>query len=87
MFPIPTCFRRGDPNGRPRVRGERLLLLSMRLADPATHWEHVVVAGWYGEGAREIECVTGTAIWYHGEMPRVPIRWVLVRDPFGRFDW
>ena len=28
---------------------------------------------------------TGTAVWYHSGMPVVPIRWVLIRDPLGKF--
>ena len=28
--------------------------------------------------------VTGTALWYHGGAPAVPLRWVLVRDPNGK---
>jgi len=51
-----------------------------------TAWQRITVAGWYGEGAREIELATGTAVWHHPGMPVVPLRWVLVRDPLGRFD-
>jgi hypothetical protein len=29
--------------------------------------------------------VSQTAIWYHTGLPPVPIRWVLVRDPRGKF--
>ena len=32
-----------------------------------------------------MELVTGTAVWYHSGKPPVPIRWVRVRDPHGRF--
>ena len=82
--PAPT--RRPGTNGRPRLKGERLPLLSAVLTDPATAWQRVTVAGWYGEGAREIELATGTAVWHHPGLPLVPLRWVLVRDPLGRFD-
>ena len=71
--------------GRPRVKGERLPLLSAVLADPATEWARVTVPGWYGEGARDVELATGTAVWHHPGLPVVPLRWVLVRDPHGRF--
>src|SRR3954471_24503407 len=27
-----------------------------------------------------------TAVWHHAGRPTVPIRWVLLRDPQGRFD-
>lgn len=29
---------------------------------------------------------TGTGVWHHPRLPLVPFRWVLVRDPEGRFD-
>jgi hypothetical protein len=43
------------------------------------------VPDWYDEGEREVDIVSDTAVWYHGGLPVVPIRWVLVRDPRGRF--
>lgn len=72
--------------GRPRLKGERLPLLRDMLADPATAWTRVTVSGWYGEGARDVEVATGTGVWHHPGLPVVPLRWVLVRDPLGRFD-
>lgn len=41
---------------------------------------------WYSQGERTVEIVSGVAVWYHSGKPPVPIRWVLVRDPQGRFD-
>ena len=73
-------------NGRPRTKGKRLATLSKVLTDPATTWVRVTVPGWYGGGERDIEISTSTAVWRHGGMPVVPIRWVLVRDPLGRFE-
>jgi DDE superfamily endonuclease len=71
--------------GRPRKKGKRQSTLQTRLSDPLTDWQEVVV-GWYGGGERAIEIATGTAVWYHGGMPTVPLRWVLIRDPAGEFD-
>ena len=34
---------------------------------------------------KSVEMATGTALWYHAGIPPVPIRWVLIRDPQGRF--
>ena len=51
-----------------------------------TRWERVTVPGWYGEGPRAVELASGTAIWYHGGLPVLPIRWVVVRDPLQHFD-
>ena len=73
-------------NGRPRTKGKRLATLSKVLTDPATTWVRVTVPGWYGGGERDIEISTSTAVWRDGGMPVVPIRWVLVRDPLGRFE-
>ena len=33
-----------------------------------------------------VEFCSATAVWRHGGMPIVPIRWVLLRDPLGRFS-
>ncbi|GGR23350.1 hypothetical protein [Deinococcus ruber] len=33
-----------------------------------------------------MEIVSQTAIWYHNGLPPLPIRWVLVRDPNGKFS-
>lgn len=82
----PTPPRRPGTVGRPRVKGERLPTLRAVLADATTRWQRVTVAGWYGEGARDVELATGTAVWHHPGLPVLPIRWVLVRDPLGRFD-
>ena len=82
----PAPLRLPGTIGRPRMKGERLPLLSAVLTDPATVWQRVTVAGWYGEGARDVELATGTAVWHHPGLPLVPLRWVLVRDPLGRFD-
>ncbi len=71
--------------GRPRTKGERLPNLSEVLADPGTTWRRTTVPGWYGEGERIVELCSGTAVWRHAGLPVVPIRWVLVRDPLGRF--
>jgi len=82
----PAPPRRPRQNGRPRVKGRRLPTLAARLADPATAWTPVVVANWYGVGARTVEVASDTAVWYHTGLPPVPIRWVLIRDPQGGFD-
>ena len=72
--------------GRPRLKGERLPTLAVVAAAPATTWTPVSVADWYGEGPRVVEIVSSTAVWYHGGLPVVPLRWVLIRDPEGSFD-
>ena len=36
-------------------------------------------------GERRVELASATALWYHTGLPPVPLRWVLIRDPQGRF--
>jgi len=71
--------------GRPRQKGKRLPTLAARTTDPATDWQVVIAVDWYGKGARSVELVSETAVWYHSGLPPVPIRWVLIRDPQERF--
>jgi hypothetical protein len=82
----PAPPRLASTRGRPRLKGSRLPTLAARLADPATIWTTVMVPHWYGEGPRTVEVVSATAVWYHSGLPPVPIRWVLIRDPAGKFD-
>ena len=81
----PAPPRRPGTIGRPRTKGRRLPNLSEVLADPGTTWQHLVVPGWYGEGERPVELASGTAVWRHAGLPVLPIRWLLLRDPLGRF--
>ena len=71
--------------GRPPVVGKRQPTLRQRLADPKTRWRRLLVTGWYGRGERMVDIVSGTALWNHPGR-RVPIRYVLVRDPQGELE-
>jgi hypothetical protein len=82
----PAPPRQPTAKGRPRKTGERLANLSAVLLDSTTVWQRVTIPGWYGEGERRVELTSGTAVWRHSGMPVVPIRWVRVRDPLGRFE-
>jgi hypothetical protein len=44
-----------------------------------------VIPNWYGQGHREVEIASSTAVWFHNGLPPLPIRWVLIRDPKGKF--
>jgi len=72
--------------GRPRTKGKRLPTLAAVTTEATTSWQRVTVPGWYGEGERVVEIHSATAVWRHSGMPILPIRWVLLRDPQGRFD-
>lgn len=71
--------------GRPRLKGQRLPTLAAVAGDPTTSWTQITVPDWYGTGARGIEIVSDTAVWYHTGLPPVPVRWVLIRDARGLF--
>jgi hypothetical protein len=53
--------------------------------NPKTRWRKVTVPCWYSQGARPVEIVSQTAVWYQSGKPVVPLRWVLIRDPLGKF--
>ena len=82
----PAAARQKGQMGQPRHKGKRLPTLSAILANPKTMWQQVRVEGWYGGIEREVELVSDTAVWYHTGLPAVPIRWLLVRDPQGKFE-
>jgi len=81
----PAPERRPGQKGRPRKKGARLPRLEQVLRDENTVWQRVTVNNWYGEGAREVDIVSHTAVWFHAGKPALPIRWVLIRDPKGKF--
>jgi hypothetical protein len=81
----PAPQRTSHTKGRHALKGKRQPSLAQRLIDPKTVWQKLTV-NWYGGVLREVEVATSTAIWYRSAMPPVPIRWVLVRDPTGKFE-
>jgi hypothetical protein len=81
----PAPPRRPHQTGRPRLKGQRQPTLAALAADPTTTWTEITVAHWYGAGKRTVEVVSATAVWYHSGLPPVPLRWLLIRDPQGRF--
>ena len=72
--------------GRPRLKGARLPTLQHIVADAQTVWMALTVRDWYGEHRRTIEIASATAVWYHPGKPPLPVRWVLIRDPKGKFQ-
>ena len=86
LYDHPPTERRPGQKGPMPKKGQRLPSLLKRLADPATVWTPVTIANWYRQGPRTVEIASGTAIWHHPGEPLVPIRWVLIRDPGGKFD-
>jgi len=84
LFAFPPQRRKG--RGRPPIKGKRLKKLSAILNDPKVSWQRYRISLWYGRTNRLVEITSGTALWYRGGVPPVPIRWLLVRDPKGELD-
>jgi hypothetical protein len=82
----PAPPRQKGTQGAPRKKGDRLPTLEAVVANPKTKWRKITVPGWYRQGARPVEIVSDTAVWYHTGQPVVPIRWVLIRDPWEEFE-
>ena len=81
----PAAERRPGQKGRPPLKGNRQPTLEQVSQNPKTQWKRVTLPDWYGEGPRTVQIASGTAVWYHGGEPPVPLRWVLIRDPKGKF--
>jgi hypothetical protein len=71
--------------GRPRKKGKRLPTLATILNNPATSWQPLRLA-WYNGQQHLMDIASGSAVWFHNGKPPVPIRWVLIRDPQGKYD-
>jgi hypothetical protein len=81
----PMKERKAGQKGRPGVKGMRLPTLAAELENPETVWTRIRVLNWYGQGDRTVEISSQTAVWYHKGIQPVNIRWVLIRDPDGKF--
>jgi hypothetical protein len=82
----PAPARRPKQSGRPRKVGNRLPTLQSLLDAPHTLWQTLTIEGWYGGRTCALQVSSHTAVWYHTGLPAVPIRWVLVKDPNGKFE-
>ena len=81
----PAPPRRLRQTGRPRLKGQRLPSLATVATAPTTVWTSVDGGDWYGAGERTVDLASDQAVWSHSGLPPVPLRWVLIRDPRGRF--
>jgi hypothetical protein len=81
-----TPPRKEKQNGRPRKKGYRLPTLRKILEDKASVWTTIEVPRFYSQANRSVEIISSCCIWYHSGMPPVSIRYVLIRDPEGRFS-
>jgi hypothetical protein len=81
----PAPEREAGKKGRPALKGKAQPKLAKRLTDPTTQWTKHTIS-WYGGTTREMEIATGTALWYQSPVPPVAIRWLLIRDPAGKYE-
>ena len=77
----PPPHRAPGTTGRRRLQGKRRPPLEAVLADAKTPWSTRRGDDWYGEGPREGDVATDTAVWSHTGQPPVALRWVLMRAP------
>ena len=71
--------------GRPPKKGERLPSLEHILHAQDTPWENVTL-DWYNGQQLEMQIISQSSVWYHTGKSPVPIRWVLIRDPRGKYE-
>ena len=71
--------------GHPRVKGPRQPALNEPFDDPSPPWD-TVSAAWHNEAIHAQERASQTSVWYQHDKPRVPIRWMLIRDPKRKLD-
>jgi hypothetical protein len=84
LFEPPVAKPRGKRGPAARLSPRQPTLHAL-LDDPQTVWTRQTVT-WYGGKRRQVEWVSGTALWHTpSQHVPLPIRWVLVRDPAGKF--
>lgn len=66
-------------------KGERQPSLQARFDNPQTQWQKTEI-DWYGGRTYTMEYVTGKSLWYTPGFDPLSIRWVLVRDPSGKYE-
>ena len=84
LYAWPGKQPKGKPGPKPK-KGKRLPSLQNRLDDPNTKWKKTEI-DWYGGRQYTIEYTTAKALWYRSGFDPLPIRWVLVRDPAGKYE-
>ena len=79
LYDFPAMPKKNQ-RGRRREKGQRVCSLKTLAHDPSQPWR-VTQVNWYGGRKKDIQLLTGTALWYtSGEKP-LPIRWVITIDP------
>jgi hypothetical protein len=79
LFDLPAPQPQGKRGPKPK-KGARQPSLAERLADAKTQWQTLRVP-WYDGQEKDVQIVTGVAMWHRRGLEPVQIRWVLVRCP------
>jgi hypothetical protein len=83
LYDQPPEQAAGKRGSKPK-KGVRQASLKERLEDKDTKWTKLSLP-WYGGKKYLIEFVSGTSLWHTSGFDPLPIRWVLVRDPAGKY--
>jgi hypothetical protein len=84
LYDWPGPQPKGKRGPKPK-KGKPLPSLQARLTDRRTQWRTTEI-DWYGGRTYTLEYSTGQALWYTPGFDPLPIRWVLVRDPAGKYE-
>ena len=85
LFHFPPPVTKGKRGPKPKI-GKRILDMTRRLDDQRIKWTSVVFDQWYGKTDKVMLVTSGEAIWSRHSHQKVPLRWVLIKDPEGRLD-
>jgi len=85
LFHFPPPPVKGKRGPKPKI-GKRILGMTKRLTDRRIKWAEVVFDEWYGRKDKTMLITYGEAIWSRHSYQKVPLRWVLIKDPEGKLD-
>ena len=83
LYGEPPEQAEGKRGAKPK-KGERQPSLKKRLKEKNTKWITLSMP-WYSGKKYVVEFVTGTSLWHTPGFDPLPIRWILVRDPAGKY--
>jgi len=85
LFHFPPPPVKGKRGPKPKI-GKRILGMAKRLVDQRIKWTEVVFDEWYGKTDKVMLITWGDVIWSRHSHQKVPLRWVLIKDPEGKLD-
>lgn len=85
LFHFPPTPPKGKRGPKPKI-GRRIMRMTQRLTDARIKWTEVTFLDWYGGSKKRMLITFGDAIWSRNKHQKVPLRWVLIKDPEGKLD-